>query len=444
MLHALTRTLSASLTVLTSTTVAATSRTLPPLTTSHSPLSSLVSLILVSNILYNLSTPLTGCQPVDAYNILVDPTGAQYNCTKTQLTPDNTTVTSTCPIEKDSLVSGDWSVLLYSNNGACQPFNARRDFVLSVGVQQTTTVTPMVVFTTTTTPIVSKTTVSTSVQQFYAPTPTVTSSKSVKNPTRTVTPIKATVLTTTTLKVKTITSYDLLVSNKIVTKTAKCTISSTAVEADPSATATAQVARRSAEDIIGSSMNEFLEARAERLDNMIVKRAPDQATVTDIITVASQFSTSYVIMTAPVVTAISTCKFQPVVSLHDHTANDFSSRCCHLFHLHPNGCHPLRQRTEGCHRIPSDCHQDPNRPASHCLHLRNKVRHRLRHHDSDTIEGRCQVYLQRWFHAVERLLFAFRLFFSRTFPSHEECSSLVATSGMGKWSYMESSRYTPD
>lgn len=98
-----------------------------------------------------------GCQSgASAYNVLVDPSGNQINCTSTNLTPDNTTVTSTCNINKNALSSGDWSVLLYSNNGQCAPFNAKREFMLSVGPQVTTTVTPLVIFTSTSTPIKCK------------------------------------------------------------------------------------------------------------------------------------------------------------------------------------------------------------------------------------------------------------------------------------------------
>ena len=224
-------------------------------------------------------------------------------------------------------MSGDWSVILYSNNGQCAPFAAQRNFVLSVGPQQTSTVTPAVTFTTTTTPVLLKTVTSTSTIEYYAPTPTVTSSTLVKQKTRTVTPIKSTVLVTKSLAIKTVTSYDLMVSNKLVTKTAKCTISSTG-SADPSATVTPTnvvatdvsssaivtssavpaPTKRSVEAVIGMDMDSFLVARAENLDNLIVKRAPDAATIYDIITDASQFSTSLIVMTAPTVTAVSTCK----------------------------------------------------------------------------------------------------------------------------------------
>lgn len=145
---------------------------------------------------------------------------------------------------------------------------------------------------------------------FYAPTPTVTSSKSVKNPTRTVTPIKSTVLSTTTLKVKYVTSYDLLVSNKLVTRTAKCTVSEAPV-ADQSATVTPSGAPAETTDstVVAKrefNMDSYIQARHANLDHAIAKRAPDVATITSVITDPASFSTSMVIMTAPAVTFQST------------------------------------------------------------------------------------------------------------------------------------------
>ena len=142
---------------------------------------------------------------------------------------------------------------------------------------------------------------------FYAPTPTVTSSKSVKNPTRTVTPIKSTVLSTTTLKVKYVTSYDLLVSNKLVTRTAHCTVSEAPV-ADQSASVTPSGAPAESTDVTKRdfNMDSYIQARHANLDHAIAKRAPDVATITSVITDPASFSTSMVIMTAPAVTFQST------------------------------------------------------------------------------------------------------------------------------------------
>lgn len=152
---------------------------------------------------------------------------------------------------------------------------------------------------------------STTTTMFYAPTPTSTVSKSAKNPTRTVTPIKSTVISTTTLKTKYVTSWDLLVSNKLVTRTAKCTVTAAPV-ADPSASETPAGAPA---DTTGSSklrrdfnMDSYVEERAANLNHAIVKRAPDVATVVSVITDPASFSTSIFVVTAPAVTFQSTSK----------------------------------------------------------------------------------------------------------------------------------------
>lgn len=74
----------------------------------------------------------------------MDPNGDELLCSGTNLTPDDTNQLSTCPIEKDQLFSGDWSVILISNNGDECPIAYERDFYLTVGVPATTTYTPTV------------------------------------------------------------------------------------------------------------------------------------------------------------------------------------------------------------------------------------------------------------------------------------------------------------
>ncbi|KAF1351006.1 hypothetical protein BDV97DRAFT_294466 [Delphinella strobiligena] len=97
-----------------------------------------------------------GCQNDTANNILVDPNGDEYQCTDTPLLPSDVNEISTCPLDKDQMFSGDWSVLIISNNGDADPIAYERDFYLSVGVPATTTFTPTVTVSATTTPIVSK------------------------------------------------------------------------------------------------------------------------------------------------------------------------------------------------------------------------------------------------------------------------------------------------
>ncbi|KAF2842067.1 hypothetical protein M501DRAFT_377879 [Patellaria atrata CBS 101060] len=81
------------------------------------------------------------CQNVDALNLLVDPYGDQLQCSDTPMQPDDTTRMSTCPILKNQLISGDWSILIISNNGDADPIAYERDFVLTVGPQSTPTIT---------------------------------------------------------------------------------------------------------------------------------------------------------------------------------------------------------------------------------------------------------------------------------------------------------------
>lgn len=82
----------------------------------------------------------TGCQNDTADVILVDPNGDQYECTDIPLEPDFTSELSTCPIEQEDMYSGIWSLLILSNNGNGDPIAYERDFTLTVGPQQTVTV----------------------------------------------------------------------------------------------------------------------------------------------------------------------------------------------------------------------------------------------------------------------------------------------------------------
>ncbi|KAF2812432.1 uncharacterized protein BDZ99DRAFT_383484 [Mytilinidion resinicola] len=81
-----------------------------------------------------------GCDNDTATNVFVDPNGDQYLCTDTNLQPDDTDELSTCPLDKDQLWSGPWSILILSNNGNDAPIAYERDFELSVGPQNTSTV----------------------------------------------------------------------------------------------------------------------------------------------------------------------------------------------------------------------------------------------------------------------------------------------------------------
>jgi hypothetical protein len=131
---------------------------------------------------------IPGCQKDIAYNNLILPSGQQIICSNISLTPDGSIETSTCPLEQADMVSGEYSLLILSNNGPCPGIAAQRHFSISVGQQQTLTVTPEVVFTSTSTPVSIATITSTITSEFYLPPATVTETMSIKgNATKVVT-----------------------------------------------------------------------------------------------------------------------------------------------------------------------------------------------------------------------------------------------------------------
>lgn len=116
-----------------------------------------------------------GCQNDTANNVLVDPNGDQSQCSNTPLLPDDTPQLITCSSNpKNSLTSGDWSLLIISNNGDGDPIAYERDFSLSVGPQQTSTVTTTATITNQITPVVNITQTSTSVYTTTVPSSTST------------------------------------------------------------------------------------------------------------------------------------------------------------------------------------------------------------------------------------------------------------------------------
>ncbi|KAK4498928.1 hypothetical protein PRZ48_009438 [Zasmidium cellare] len=87
----------------------------------------------------------TGCANDTSNNVLVDPQGNQAQCSNTDLQPNKQTQLITCSDNpKDSLYSGNWSLLVISNNGNADPIAYQRDFSLDVGAQSTTYVYPTV------------------------------------------------------------------------------------------------------------------------------------------------------------------------------------------------------------------------------------------------------------------------------------------------------------
>ncbi|KAK5723634.1 hypothetical protein LTR15_005333 [Elasticomyces elasticus] len=132
-----------------------------------------------------------GCDNDTAHNVLVDPNGDQYECSLTLLQPDDTEQTTTCPLDKDQLYTGDWSLLVLSNNGDCDPIDFQRDFFLSVGPQETTTVPATITISTVFTPVESDTVTQTSTITSTGKASTITVPKLNLAPTLTIQPLPA-------------------------------------------------------------------------------------------------------------------------------------------------------------------------------------------------------------------------------------------------------------
>ena len=136
----------------------------------------------------------TGCQDDTAHNVLIDPTGDQTECSETPLQPDDAPQLITCEDwPKERLYDGDWSLLVISNNGDNgEPIAYQRDFSLTVGEQQTSTVTPTVTVSNVETPVVNITSTVVETITETAEASTVTSGRG----TSTITPKPTTVTST--------------------------------------------------------------------------------------------------------------------------------------------------------------------------------------------------------------------------------------------------------
>lgn len=112
----------------------------------------------LSTVDFTAVSQFDGCNDDEASVLLVEQsTEDEWECTSVPTVPNDVSQLSTCPLEKDQMSSGDWSLLIIGNNGNGNPFAYERDFYLTVAPQETTTVTPTVTFTATSTPVVNAT-----------------------------------------------------------------------------------------------------------------------------------------------------------------------------------------------------------------------------------------------------------------------------------------------
>ncbi|KAI5205017.1 hypothetical protein E4T39_03285 [Aureobasidium subglaciale] len=277
---------------------------------------------------FTFASLFEGCGNDVANNILVDPNGDEYQCTDTPLQPDDITQLSTCPMDKNQLWSGDWSVLIISNNGDADPIAYERDFYLTVGIPSTTTYTPTVTIFKTTTPLVVVTATSTIISTTTLP-PKITNVATVtKSPTVTITPASATVVVTKTATLQT-TAYTVKPILVTKTNTATCSIPTTADLPDPTATITPSLVTAAALSTDSASATStaavkyrrglfdravpidrearIAERKARRqANNKLQKRAPDFATTTLTETNTALYITSTSLATALATTITST------------------------------------------------------------------------------------------------------------------------------------------
>lgn len=109
-----------------------------------------------SNASFTAVSKFEGCNNDTASILLVnEATDDEYECTSVSTVPDDEAMLSTCPVLKSQLNSGEYLILALGNNGDGNPFAYQREFSISAGPQQTSTVTPTATYSVTVTPTVN-------------------------------------------------------------------------------------------------------------------------------------------------------------------------------------------------------------------------------------------------------------------------------------------------
>lgn len=226
------------------------------------------------------------------------------------------------------MYTGEWSLIIISNNGDADPIAYQRDFSLSVGTQQTTTATPTIVVNATVTPVstVTSTTTATITSTLVASTTTVQALVAGLFPTLTSLPLPSVHIVTVPAYTITQTVHQPKVMTTVVAGTPSCHAPMPNFKADPVATiivtvikSTAQVAK----GFIGAKFRRAVEERealdadlkaqfvSERHNRLVAaqklhKRGPDASVVTVTETSTYITSTSTVYLPTSTVTIPST------------------------------------------------------------------------------------------------------------------------------------------
>ncbi|KAG9658734.1 hypothetical protein KCU98_g3077, partial [Aureobasidium melanogenum] len=269
-----------------------------------------------SNESFTAVSEFSNCQE-PARAILITPKNQTIFCSDVATSPDYADETTTCPILKNQMYSGDWTLLLLDNNGNASTFNAKRRLHLSVGEQVTSVVIPTVTLSVTQTPTstVNATTITDVESTTLSPSSVTSLASNAVTQTVTFYPARETVTTSSTATVtRTRTTFTYTV--KTYTETQICANIFAVEEADPtadagllsiasaaiaSASATPAPARRAR---VRRDIAKVMQVAKRNVVNL-VKRTPDSATVTSTDTntahwsfITSSFTASPVIQTS--------------------------------------------------------------------------------------------------------------------------------------------------
>ncbi|KAM0126223.1 hypothetical protein ACHAO1_010180 [Botrytis cinerea] len=288
-------------------------------------------------------TQFTGCTG-EAEVILVAPNDDSWECSDIETQPDSTNMLSTCPISKNQMYSGTWTIVILANNGNGASFAAQRTFELTVGTQATVTYIPTVNITNVVTPSITLPTTITDTDSSTLPAVTVTEASATAKRTVTITPHKVTITKTTT-STRTITSRKYTFPIVTVTRTASCRLPTKPPMQDvypnyhflllaQSITSNSSVKRTAipapAAAVITPAPRANPESRDAAVDitnvlgrravgrviaKKLKKRAPDVPTVTVTDTTTSDWITSTITSTAATTTFFSTSTLTTVTTV---------------------------------------------------------------------------------------------------------------------------------
>lgn len=272
-----------------------------------------------SNESFTAASEFYNCQE-PARAILITPKNQSIFCSDVPTSPDYTDETTTCPILKNQMYSGDWTLILLDNNGNASTFNVKRRLHLNVGEQVTSTVIPTITLSVTQTPTSIVNATITDVESVtLAPSSVTSLASSAETQTVTSYPPRQTIeISSTATITRTRTRFTYTV--KTYTETEICANVFAALEADPTADAsllsiasaaiataspTAAPARRAR---IRRDITKVVQVE-KRNSVKLAKRTPDSATVTSTDTNTAHWSSVTSSFTAPAVIQTAFSKF---------------------------------------------------------------------------------------------------------------------------------------